>query len=127
MVTLDRRAASLLAWILALVALAGFAQGLAHELSSRRPEAPAAGVDPSRDPVPNASPIAGPALDEARVRQIAREEATTALGAQAKKKAAAPKPADPEATPAEPVPYTASEPAASAPTTTPPPASPGPG
>ncbi len=113
MVMLDRGAARLLILALAAVALAGFAQGLAHELSARRPDAPAVGVDPSRDPVPNASPLAGPVLDEARVRQIAREEASAALGAQARRKAAAPKPAaDPEATPAEPVPYTPSEPAA---------------
>ena len=120
MVTLDRRGAWLLICALALAALASFAQGLTHELSARRPESPAAGVDPSRDPVPNASPIAGPVLDEARIRQIAREEASAALGAQAKKKAAPPKPAaDADATPAEPVPYTPTDspPAAPPPST----------
>ncbi len=93
MARLDKGAAQLLAVVLGLVALIGFGQGLAQALKAPRPEQVAAGVDPSRDPVPNAAALSGPALDEARVRQIAREEATAALGA-ARKKPAAPKPKD---------------------------------
>lgn len=91
MAILDRRAAWLLFGVLALTALVGFSQGLVRALGAPRPEAAAAGVDPVRDPVPNASPLTGPVLDEARIRQIAREEASAALGAgaAARRKAAA--------------------------------------
>ena len=96
MARLDTRAAGLLAVVLGLTALIGFGQGLAQALRAPRPEQVAAGVDPSRDPVPNASALTAPALDEARVRQIAREEASAALGA-TRKRAAAPKPDDDDA------------------------------
>ncbi len=91
MARLDQRAAGLLAIVLGLVALIGFGQGLTQALKAPRPEQVAAGVDPSRDPVPNASALGGGAMDEARVRQIAREEATAALGAPHKKPVPAPK------------------------------------
>lgn len=91
MARLDTRAARLLAVVLALTALIGFGQGLAQAMRAPRPEQVAAGVDPSRDPVPNAAALTGPVLDEARVRQIAREEASAALGA---RKKAAPSPKD---------------------------------
>lgn len=90
MARLDTGAARILAVVLALTALIGFGQGLAQAMRAPRAEQVTAGVDPSRDPVPNASALAGPVLDEARVRQIAREEASAALGAR-KKTAAAPK------------------------------------
>ncbi len=89
MARLSARSAQLLAVVLALTALIGFGQGLAQALKAPRPEQVSAGVDPSRDPVPNASALTGPALDEARVRQIAREEATAALGVTHKKPAPA--------------------------------------
>ena len=91
MARLDMRAARLLAVVLALTALIGFGQGLTQVMRAPRPEQVAAGVDPSRDPVPNAAALTGPVLDEARVRQIAREEASAALGARRK---AAPAPKD---------------------------------
>ena len=126
MARLDTQAARLLAGVLALTALIGFGQGLAQALRAPRPEQVAAGVDPSRDPVPNAAALTGPALDEARVRQVAREEASAALGATRRKAAAAtPKADDEEAdAPARPA---AAEPApAPAPATpTAPPAAPG--
>lgn len=122
MARLDSGAARLLAIVLALTALIGFGQGLAQALRAPRPEQVSAGVDPSRDPVPNAHALAGPVLDEARVRQIAREEASAAFGA-ARKKAAAPKPstdedaASDDARPAAPVAVT--PPATPPPLTTP--------
>lgn len=90
MARLDHRTARLLAVVLALTAAIGFGQGLAQALRAPRPEQVSAGVDPSRDPVPNAAALTGPGLDEARVRQIAREEAAAALGVR-KKAAPAPK------------------------------------
>ena len=90
MARLDNGAVRLLAVVLALTALVGFGQGLGQAMRAPRPEQVAAGVDPSRDPVPNAAALSGPVLDEARVRQIAREEASAALGAR-RKAAAAPK------------------------------------
>ena len=91
MARLDRRTAQILVVVLALVAVIGFGQGLAQALKAPRPEQVAAGVDPSRDPVPNAAALTGPPLDEARVRQIAREEAAAALGATRRKAAPTPK------------------------------------
>lgn len=114
MAILDRRAAWLLFGVLALTALVGFSQGLARALSSPRPESAAVGVDPVRDPVPNASPLSAPVLDEARIRQIAREEATAALGAPARKKAAAPKPEEQDEDAAAPM-STSGAPATAAP------------
>ena len=94
MARLDKGAARLLAVVLGLVALIGFGQGLAQALKAPRPEQVEAGVDPSRDPVPNAAALSGPAMDEARVRQIAREEATAALSAARKRAAPTPKAQD---------------------------------
>lgn len=122
MANLDRRAAWLLVAVLAMVAVVGFGQGLARALNAPRPEQAAAGVDPSRDPVPNASPLTGPVLDEARVRQIAREEASAALGAARKK--AAPKPAEVDPDAAAPMTTVPSIPVTPAPTLPPPAAAP---
>ena len=94
MTTLDRRAAWILVAALGLVALIGFGQGLKRALDAPRPAQVSAGVDPVRDPVPNASPLStGPVLDEARVRQIAREEAGVLIAPRRKAAvAAAPEP-----------------------------------
>lgn len=74
--------------VLALVAVCGFAQGVVHALNAPRTETAAAGDDPGRDPVPLAKPLAaGVVLDEARVRQIAREEADAAMTRARPKKA----------------------------------------
>ncbi len=117
MAKLDSRAVQLLALVLGLTALAGFSQGLVHALEAPRPEQAAAGVDPRRDPVPNASAMTGATvLDEARVREIAREEAVAALGASARRKAApvreAEEPDADDAAPATKSPEGASAPAA---------------
>lgn len=116
MARLDTGAVRILVVVLALTALIGFSQSLGQALRAPRPEQVAAGVDPSRDPVPNAAALTGPVLDEARVRQIAREEAAAALGV--RKKAAAPKADaddggdDSAAKPATPEPSTPPPPAA---------------
>ena len=121
MAKLDSRAVWLLAVVLGLTALVGFSQGLVHALEAPRPEQAAAGVDPRRDPVPNASALSGAALDEDRVRQIAREEAVAALGA-TRRKAAAPAEKAQEADDIAPAPMSVEGPAAAAP----PPAAPAP-
>ena len=119
MARLDTRAAGLLAAVLALTALIGFGQGLAQALRAPRPEQVAAGVDPMRDPVPNASALTGPAMDEARIRQIAREEAVAAVGATHKKAAPAAKADDDAADDSAPA-STSSPPEPAAPAAAPP-------
>ena len=109
MLKLDARAARILFGVLGLVALISFANSLAAALRAPRAEVVSAGVDPSRDPVPNASAVVGgQVLDEARIRQIAREEASAALGARKSAPAAAKPRPEPDAasdddSPAKPV------------------------
>ncbi len=88
MAKLDGRAAWILLTVLALTAVLGFEQGLVRALSVAKDAGPAA-ADPNREPVPSAQPLASAPLDEAQVRQIARQEAEAAL-ARAKPKKAAP-------------------------------------
>ena len=88
------RTATFILIALALVAVIGFGQGLSHAFTAPRPEEALQSVgDPARDPVPLAKAMTGPVLDEARVRQIAREEADAAL-ARSRPKKAAPKEED---------------------------------
>ena len=118
MAKLDRRAAWLLFGILTMMAVLSFGQGLVHALSAPRPEQPAAGVDPSRDPIPRASALTGPVLDEARVREIAREEATAAAAVVRKRAAPPPPKAEPRDVDAAAPMTTAGTPSTAAATTT---------
>lgn len=93
MANLDGRAAWILLTVLALTAVVGFEQGLVRALSAARDAGPAAAADASREPVPSAQPLASAPLDEAQVRQIARQEAEAALS-RAKPRKAAPVEAD---------------------------------
>ncbi len=96
---LDGRAAWILLTVLALTAVIGFEQGLVRALAAAKDAGPAATSDASREPVPSAQPLASAPLDEAQVRQIARQEAEAAL-ARAKPKKAAPAETDDAGDPA---------------------------
>lgn len=92
----QRRLAWIVLAILACVALIGFGQGLFHALGAAPARSPAQdGAAPlSTTGVRAREASALPLLDEARVRQIAREEAEAALGRARPRKPRAVQPSD---------------------------------